>query len=495
MAASPALKIQLQSQPKPSTAMETLQDFLEERRRSKEPVPNFEEFESKLHALINAAECDALGEELERFDLDVPVVGIEGVAHRQVVRCEATYFAPAGPVRVMRSLYATRSEVGEEALCPMELRAGVVDGKWTPRAAKQAIWCVAQMTPQTVEDLYRRLGGLTPSKAALGRLPKRVSADWEADRERFEAAVRAQEQVPARVTSVGVSLDGVLVPTENGERKERERNQQPAGENEGDEKVGGPVGYEEVGCGTLTFYDKEGELLSTIRMARMPEHKKATLKAILTIELLAVLAQRPDLKVVRLADGAKDNWTFLDALAKVVPIVEGPSIVDFWHAAQHLSDALAAAYGKTSTQSRAQFEKLRHVLRHDLDGADKVIRALAFQRDEHPHSKVIKRELKYFRRHRHRMNYAQVAAQALPIGTGTMEAACKTLATQRMKCSGMTGWTEAGGQAVLTFRSLIQSDRFDAAWELLASSYKRDVVIPDNVIPLRARARASSGRQ
>lgn len=488
MAASPAMQIQPQNQPKTSRAMETLQAFLEERRRSKAPVPNFEEFESKLHALMNAAECDALGEELERFDLDVPVVGIGGVAHRQVVRCEETYFAPAGPVRVLRSLYATRTEPGEKALCPMELRAGVVDGKWTPRAAKQAIWFVAQMTPRTVEELYERLGGLTPSKSALDRLPKKLSGDWEAKRELFETVLRAQERVPAEVASVGVSLDGVLIPTKDGERKEKEKSQQQlTPEDEMGEKTGGPAGYEEVGCGTLTFYDKVGELLSTVRLARMPEPKKATLKASLTSELAAVLAQRPDLKVVRLADGAKDNWTYLDALAETMPI-EGPSIVDFWHAACHLSDALDAAYGKKSTQSRAQFEKLRHVLRHNAHGAEKVIRALAFQRDEHPRNKIIRKELKYFRKHRHRMNYADVAAQGLPIGTGSMEAACKTLAVQRMKCSGMTGWTDEGGQAILTFRALIQSDRFDAAWDLLAETYKRDVFIPDNVIPLRRRA-------
>ena len=76
-----------------------------------------------------------------------------------------------------------------------------------------------------------------------------------------------------------------------------------------------------------------------------------------------------------------------------------------------------------------------------------------------------------------------------------MEAACKTLAVQRMKCSGMTGWTDEGGQAILTFRALIQSDRFDAAWDLLAKTYKRDVFIPDNVIPLRRRARPALIRQ
>lgn len=454
--------------------METLRTFLEERRRTGAPAPNFEEFESQLHALVAAVECEALGEELERFDVNVPAVSIGGVAHRQVLRCGETYFAPAGPVRVVRSLYATRTIPGETALCPMELRAGLVDGKWTPRAAKQAIWFVSQMTPRTVEDLYERLGGLTPSKSALDRLPKKLSADWEAEREYFETALRAEENVAAEAAVVGISLDGVLVPVKEGDRKEKRERASEEGK-----RTRGPAGYEEVGCGTLTFYDKEGALLSTIRQARMPEAKKATLKTMLAAELAAVLSQRPDLKVVRLADGAKDNWTFLDALP-----VKGPSVVDFWHAAEHLSDALNAAYGENSPRSRAQFEKLRHVLRHDADGVEKIIRAVAYLRDLHPRSKILKKELKYFRKRRHRMRYADLAAKSLPIGTGVTEAACKTLATQRLKCSGMS-WGEEGGQAILTFRSLIQSDRFDAAWELLADGYKREVATLGNVIPLR----------
>ena len=46
-------------------------------------------------------------------------------------------------------------------------------------------------------------------------------------------------------------------------------------------------------------------------MARMPEVKKATLKVTLSKEVNSCLAERPDLKVVKVADGAKDNWTFL----------------------------------------------------------------------------------------------------------------------------------------------------------------------------------------
>ena len=45
-----------------------------------------------------------------------------------------------------------------------------------------------------------------------------------------------------------------------------------------------------------------------MRLARMPEKHKATLKDTLSEEIAAVLEQRPDLTLVKLADGAKDNW-------------------------------------------------------------------------------------------------------------------------------------------------------------------------------------------
>ena len=115
------------------------------------------------------------------------------------------------------------------------------------------------------------------------------------------------------------------------------------------------------------------------------------------------------------------------------------------------------------------------------DGVEKVIRALCHLRDTHPRKRKLSTELAYFRRHRHRMRYAQAQAQNLPIGSGVVEAACKTLATQRMKRSGMR-WRQAGGQAILTLRALHQSERFARAWKLLSRTYQRTVEIPENVV-------------
>ena len=48
-------------------------------------------------------------------------------------------------------------------------------------------------------------------------------------------------------------------------------------------------------------------------------------------------------------------------------------------------------------------------------------------------------------------------------------------------------WRTDGGQAIFTLRSLIQSDRFDSAWRLLANTYKQEVHVPENVIALNVR--------
>ena len=82
------------------------------------------------------------------------------------------------------------------------------------------------------------------------------------------------------------------------------------------------------------------------------------------------------------------------------------------------------------------------------------------------------------------MRYHDLCARFLPIGSGVVEAACKTLVSQRLKRSGMR-WRVPGGQAILTFRALCQSERFERAWPLLVETYKQTVTLPRKVIALR----------
>ena len=114
----------------------------------------------------------------------------------------------------------------------------------------------------------------------------------------------------------------------------------------------------------------------------------------------------------------------------------------------------------------------------------KVIRALVYMRDKHPRRARIATELEYFRKRQRRMAYAEMKAQGLPIGTGVIEAACKTLVTQRLKQSGMR-WGHEGGQAILNLRGWAQSERFDQAWALIAATFKAEVTLLNNVVSLR----------
>ncbi len=73
------------------------------------------------------------------------------------------------------------------------------------------------------------------------------------------------------------------------------------------------------------------------------------------------------------------------------------------------------------------------------------------------------------------MLYAEAKYRNYPIGSGVVEASCKTLVGQRLKRAGMS-WQYQGGQGVLTFRSLAKSGHFDKAWALIEKCYARKVI-------------------
>ena len=440
---------------------------------SKSKPGNFKDFEKELHAKVMEFERELLREQMTRADIDAEAICVEGTTYRRVLRCEETYFSAAGPVRVERTLYKDRTDEGARAICPMELRLGVIEERWTPLAAQQAAWVVAQMTPQLAEELFARIGNMNPSKSSLDRLPKALSARWEEERTKFEQALRQGDITPKGAVTIAVSLDGVMAPMAAGERAAKRRASADQGQ-----MTRGPAGYREVGCGTISFCNSEGEMIAAVRMARMPEPRKETLKRTLLADVTAILSQQPDLRLVKIADGANDNWTFLSGA-----LPEATEVVDFYHATEHLNAALASVYGDGTTETRRRFADLRHVLKEDPDGVEKVIRALDYLKKRHPGRERVATELAYFRKHRHRMRYCLFIEQGLPIGSGVVEAACKTLVMQRMKQSGMR-WGEEGGQAILTLRGWSQSgDRFDRAWALLAATYQAEVITLHNVVP------------
>jgi hypothetical protein len=454
-----------------SSALRQLSKFLcEHRQEWAHHMPDLETFERELHTHLLAFERELMAEELAQYDVVAERIMVNGVVYRQAMEETETYMTSAGEVVVKRHLYRPGGR-STRHICPLELQAGIVEGFFTPVAARRAAYVVAHLPPATAAALFVELGHMRPSASSLERLPKGLSARWEAHRQEWEAHLRTCEAVPAEAATLVVSLDGVLAPMRNTAPDKAEPKvveKQPKG----------PKGYQEVGCGTVSLHDAEGERLQTVRYGRMPESKKVALCEELEAEVQAILAVQPRLRVVKLADGARDNWRFLRALNLGVPAahIESWDIVDFYHACDHLKHALDIVWGEHTPKGKVEFARLKTLLKEVDGGVEQVIETLRYRvRKAKAHKReALLKELTYFRNQRHRMHYAAYLRENLPIASGVVEAACKTLVTQRLKQSGMR-WAKPGGQAILTLRSLIQSERWEHGWALLRENYQQPV--------------------
>lgn len=457
-----------------SPVAQRLRQFVQERVRSWQMgPPEFESFERELHEQMMALEQELVGAELARYDVAAESIEVGGVPYHPVLTSPETYLSAAGPVRVERHLYRPAGR-NAKSICPLELRAGIVAGYWTPRAARLGAFVVAQLTPGETEALFAELGAMNPSRSSLDRLPRALSSQWEKKRAMWEDALRAQETIPAAAVTIALSVDGVMAPMK-AEAEQRQAKRAEAGKH-----ASGPAGYREVGCGTVSLYDDQGERLQTIRYARMPERKKVALQGQLQAELQAVLGLGSNLRRVHLADGAEGNWTLLAELAQALgsSCADYLEIVDFYHACDHLKNGCDAIWGEGTPRGQAEFIRLKTLLKEDDQGAERILRVFKYQLTQltgNRHQRL-QAERTYFRNQQPRMQYAEYQRLNLPIASGVMEAACKTLVTQRLKRSGMA-WTLAGGQAILTLRSLIQSARWSQAWHLLAADFRQTITV------------------
>ena len=445
-------------------AFDSLRNFIA-KYRERGAEADFEEFERELRVRVSACEAELVGEQLRRYDVDCPEILVNGEMFRRKSMNRKSYTCVAGELSLDRHIYVPRG--GGRSICPLDLRAGVVESQWTPRAARLMAQAVGNAPPKEAAELFEEIGGMRPSASSLDRLPKRLSERWERDRKTFESELREQEEIASESATVAISIDGVYVPMKPEYASDRRRPEAV--------KSKGPAGFREVECGVVSLYDEGGKRLGTTRYGRSPERNKVTLKSQVEAELESILNVRPDLRVVAVADGARENWEYFKDLSNSLDI-EFDEVVDFFHACERIKTALDAYYGDQSPDASACFEQFKVWLQEANDGADRVIRSLKYRRDQSTgwRRKTIETQLNYFRRYRTRMRYKELLDQNLPIGSGVVEATCKTLASERLKRSGMS-WSLAGTQAILTIRSLLQSGRWSRAWDLLAAQYRSQI--------------------
>jgi hypothetical protein len=168
-------------------------------------------------------------------------------------------------------------------------------------------------------------------------------------------------------------------------------------------------------------------------------------------------------RVVVLADGAK--WIKTIALLHFFGAI---LIVDLYHARQHVSELCKILF------SGHEKEIVRHRIRWwtamDDGNIEKIIREASKKLpllDPQARMKANK-ELAYLQSNLERMRYSAFRAQGLFVGSGVVEAGCKTVIGSRCKQSGME-WSVRGANAIISLRSMMMSGRFEDFWESRAA--------------------------
>jgi hypothetical protein len=161
-------------------------------------------------------------------------------------------------------------------------------------------------------------------------------------------------------------------------------------------------------------------------------------------------------KVVVLGDGAPWIWE----IARV-NFPDAVGILDLYHAFEHVNELAAMIYPKESTE-RGHAKKWRKWLK--ADKIDRFIDVVCTLADSRPTQKAeILDALNYFRKNRDRMLYATFQKAGYFVGSGVVEAGCKTVIGKRTKQSGMF-WHIQGAQNVLATRCAVLGHLFDDYW-------------------------------
>ena len=146
-------------------------------------------------------------------------------------------------------------------------------------------------------------------------------------------------------------------------------------------------------------------------------------------------------------DGGR--WIWKQAKEK---FAEATQILDFYHAAEHLSEIAKARYGAQTPKADKWFDaRCEDFLEGRHQAVMKSVRA--WRSVEQAHIKIKHDNLGYFKRNRGRMHYDLYRAKHMHIGSGIAESACKCLVQARLKQSGMR-WTQTGAESILQLRRL-----------------------------------------
>jgi len=162
-------------------------------------------------------------------------------------------------------------------------------------------------------------------------------------------------------------------------------------------------------------------------------------------------------KVVLLIDGANG----LENMGKL-NFKDCVQIVDFYHAMEHAGEVLVALLGKDHPEHKGRLRRWAKKLLKDK--VEVLIEETRQECAGKPQAPAVEEALHYFVTNLSRMQYGTFRAAGYFIGSGVVEAGCKTVIGARCKQSGMF-WSEPGAENILAFRCIHSSRRLDEFWK------------------------------
>jgi hypothetical protein len=166
-------------------------------------------------------------------------------------------------------------------------------------------------------------------------------------------------------------------------------------------------------------------------------------------------------RIVAVCDAAAWIWVLIATC--YAPCVE---IIDWWHAVKRVWEIVHSIFDQGAADAGQWGAGLKE---HLWAGQ---LRALLHEVREHwprgePLPESLRQAVGYLFRQRKRMRYQDFREAGCPIGSGTVESACKVVVQERMTQAGMR-WGRPGAQALLALRCALLSNRWAATWRSLA---------------------------
>ncbi len=399
---------------------------------------------------------------LSSLDCDADRIRIDGVVHVRVLEAVvANYNTRVGPVPVARSLFRPEGKRNAKTVNTVTLRSGAIKDEWLPDTASAMAYRLARGTSREAAQAAAVERTLPYSHSSFEKIGHAVGKKMVAPRIEIEEALIAELEIPKEAHSISAALDRTSMPME-----------EPCARPVGRPRNGAPkkpiaVVYRMAWTGTVTIHDVEGDAIHTIRYGRMPHEDGDSLAMALASDMLALVRRCPRLKVVTLGDGAEQIQKLLaEHVDEETFGCEIRRLIDLWHVIEKLAAALKVIESDENTR-KARLAECRRRLCTRRDAPTTILAELRASGRENLDDKEcsVHAAITYFENQGHLMAYVDARRDGLPVGSGNVEATCKSLFGLRMKRPGARWKTETGAD-VITMRAHLLSDRWNRASEI-----------------------------